>query len=1188
MQKIMQHIMEDNLEGTRGSLEFSCEQIELDLTPGALYEGTLTVYGMDGNTWGYIISSDRRMELLRQEFAGSEDTIGYRFHATCLEAGDEVKGELCFISNLGEYQLPYVVHVAEPVIRSSMGEIRNLNQFAELARNDWGEAAKLFYSPEFTGLLKGNDRKYTENYRALSARPGNLRNLEEFLAACGKKQQVHYGLREEVLTCSNPVEITELSLTVCKDGWGYTALKVETDGVFVFTEKEVVTEDDFLGNQCTIPVYIDSEQLHRGKNYGSVRLYNTCVSLEVPVRVFVGEAVGKYQAARLEKKRLLAELMDCYLQYRMKKTGNTQWLEKTGSLVERLIAADDKDVAARLFQAQLLITQERQHEGSWVLTHAMELMENQGEEDPALMAYYLYLTTLVNGDREYVRRATSQIEDIYRRNRTSWKTAWLLMYLSPEYQRDNSARWALLERQSGYGCTSPVWYLEALVTLSNNPALLRKLGEFEIQVLYYGARKEILSTELLEQMLYVISRKREYSTVLLKTLILCYKRREDTRVLQEICAQLIKGGRTDKEAFAWYELGVEKELRLTRLYEYYITAMNLEEEPEISRKALLYFAWQSSMDYEHAAYLYYYLLKNREENEDLLERYRERMERFVVDQIIREHCNKHLAYLYQELLVPAMFSDKLADSLTRLLFACGITVENSNISAVYVYRPDLLEVSRYPVVNGRTWVSLYSDKDAVILEDTEGNRYVEGVPFTLEKLMDPDPFVEMTAVYLPPDKKSDAQWNKYLWDKYRKQKSLTQDIVERGRKLMQSQSVTPFIKGRIQMRLLAHYRDDAGEAGLDEYLDSISWEILDAASRREVLVSLIQRGKMEKAYDWLIKFGPAGVDVQELVRLCCWLIDQTGAMKDAVLMEAAVYAFRQRQFNQTTLKYLAFHHMGMLEELETIRRKCRVYEIDTFELCERQLEQILLTGAPVADGMEVFRCYLRGAYRNDIVSAFLRKCAYGYLAKDQETDELIFREIVGRYEKEQPVGNMEKLACLKYFAERRPEDQDQAYVQRVFLKEMLGLGIRLGFFKKLTGCEDLIKPLLDKTIVEWRETPDTRVTIHFCICQEDGEESPMRSEELPAAPGGIFFKEFVLFHGETLRYYFTITRERQKGITQSWLIQKEESDDRCLGRFHVINEILRCGSEEKWEQMDEKLEDMYHKDYLGSSMFTMR
>ena len=58
------------------------------------------------------------------------------------------------------------------------------------------------------------------------------------------------------------------------------------------------------------------------------------------------------------------------------------------------------------------------------------------------------------------------------------------LYLSEEYNRSASGKWLFLEKQYQYGCTSPVIYLEALALLNSNPALLRKLNGFELQVLH--------------------------------------------------------------------------------------------------------------------------------------------------------------------------------------------------------------------------------------------------------------------------------------------------------------------------------------------------------------------------------------------------------------------------------------------------------------------------------------------------------------------------------------------------------------------------------------------------------------------------------------------------------------------------------------------------------------------------------
>ncbi len=1194
MQKVMQQIIEDRWEREKGALDFSCDRIDLALTPGALFEGTFTVFGNGSSgVYGWISSTDLRMECLTPSIYGSGETVSYRFHGEYLEAGDELSGEFRFVTNLGEYVLPYTVSVKEPLIRviseGAVREIEDLHYFAELARNDWEEALRLFYSDDFRRLLKGNDRKYAEAYRGLSERPGNRQNLEEFLVFCGKKPKIGYHVRQEELAVSNPTEMQELSITVCKDGWGYTRLKVSAEGDFVFTEKEVITEDDFLGNQCTVPVYIDNTRLHKGRNFGSVTFSCPGCHLEVPVRVTVGGKQGTYQSARLLREQVIIDIMEAYQQYRLKLIAGTVWLDRTAGLVERLVAMNDKDVTARLFQAQVLVMQERHHEAGWVLKHVRELMDAQEDEDASAMAYYLYLTAMVNRENEYVRKVTAQVEDLYRRNKSSWKIAWFLLFLSPEYRRNPAARWSFLEKQFRYGCTSPIWYLESLHTLQENPALLRRLGEYEIQVLYYGARRGVLGEELKEQFLYLAGRYKEFSPVLLRLLVLCYEKAADDRVLQEICVQLIRGGRIDREAFVWYELGVEKELRITRLYEYYMMAMDLNGNCPVSRKALMYFAWQSSLDYEHTAYLYSYLLRHKEEFGELILQYRERMEHFAADQILKEHINRDLAYLYREIVTPAMLTGQLAGCLSRLMFVHKITVQGGNISRVVVYRPDLSKVWSYPVVNGVAWAGIYSDRDTVLLEDTEGNRYVTGARFTKEKLLDPAYFLDMVSGFRSSEKQSEEEFDKYLWDRNRKQSRLSAEVAERGRRLIHSPEVSDFVKGRVQMRLLRHYRESEDVKGLDAFLDEISWDVLDASSRREVLPVLVQRGKMQKAFEWLKRLGPGDVNSKLLARLCVWAVQECGQSEDKVITAGAMQILRQGKCDGELLACLASSYQGLCRELDQIRKAALHHGINTRSLCERLLTQILFTGMTVEDETAVFRDYLRQGAEEQVETAYLCRCVSDYLTGGISQDELIFREIGNMHRRGEAVRSIEKLAYLKYYAEEGiiKEAEQEKYLQD-FMHEMIRKGIELSFYRKISCCEKLWKIFEDKTIVECQASPDAKVTIHYSIRQEDGSEDELKSEEMTNAGGGIFFREFVLFYGESLRYYFTKEQERKKEITQSYFLDRQEPAEGGEGRLHVINEILENGSYEDYEAVDAALENMYHKDYLSNRLFTMR
>ena len=70
-----------------------------------------------------------------------------------------------------------------------------------------------------------------------------------------------------------------------------------------------------------------------------------------------------------------AQIMKYYEDFRLRKIGTGTWLAETGKLVERMVTMDERDASARLFQAQLLITEERYNEAGWILDHAADMLE---------------------------------------------------------------------------------------------------------------------------------------------------------------------------------------------------------------------------------------------------------------------------------------------------------------------------------------------------------------------------------------------------------------------------------------------------------------------------------------------------------------------------------------------------------------------------------------------------------------------------------------------------------------------------------------------------------------------------------------------------------------------------------------------------------------------------------------------
>lgn len=1190
-EKIIGQILEGNFCYENGSLNFSCSKIELTLKRGEQREGSFCIRaprGVCAN--GTVASSDLRMECLSTEFAGADEEIFYRFHGEHLEEGDVVKGEFFVISSQGEYYLPFVAVVAYDTLNSSEGPVKNLFQFANLAKAHWAEAVKLFYEPEFAGICSGRDAQYAEVYRALSVCPGREQQVEEFLIQANKKQKVEYLLEEDQIFLEfdsqlGPETAAEHKIAIVRNGWGFTRLFVELNGSFLFTEKELLTDDDFLGNRCSLPIFIDGSKCRMGRNFGEIYLYNCYVSLTIPVTVQCGG--GRRQAGALRRKRAAAELMRLYLAFRAKKLSSEDWLRESEALVERLADRNENDAAARLLQAQILITRERYNEAGWILDHVAELLERDEKADQALKAYYLYLTTLLHPQEEYVKQATARVERLSRRDDAGWRTAWLLLYLSPDYRNSPTGRWTFLERQFAAGCTSPLLYMEAASLLNANPALLRKLGRFERQALWYAARNDLLKQEVTEQLLYLAGKAREYNTALFRTLAVLYGKQKDVRLLQEICTLLIKGGMAGSLYFSWYQAGVEERLRITNLFEYYMMSLNLREPREIPRTVLLYFSYQNNLDYAHTAYLYDYILRRQEKLGELADAYRPRMEYFVLEQIRKEHISRPLANLYNRLLQPGMIDRNTCGPLSRLLFAHLIQVEDKRLKKAYVYQPGNLQPEEYGLSDCDAWVALYGGEYTIALEDAWGNRFIPTAEYTLEKLMLPGRYQR----FLLPFPHGNPAFDIYLCGREQEEKESLRERVHRYLRVLASGRASIALRRKLYLQALRCYDEADDMRSLDDYLERIPpWE-LTAEERGQVIRYMARRGRYGLARQWLNTYGPYFVEPKALTGLIGPMMEQDNMAENPMLTAAAIYAFRREKYDGVTLAYLDRHYRGLIRQMRDIWKAARSFEVECVQLSERILVQMLYTGAFVGEKMDIFRYYVSQGAKTEVEEAFLAQCAYGYFVREKLTEKEVFQDMLKLYRQGKSLRRICKLAFVKYCAEEQETlAEESRRLAEGFLLELLAEGVHLTCFQAYSDLPQVRLEMGDKTLIEYRAAPGGRARIHYVITDGDGGSQEYTSRYMRQVCGGVYFQEFILFFGETLQYYITEEAYGQEPqLTESGARQKDDfhmAGERS--RFELINDIIVSRSMQDGDAADDLLEEYYRKDYFNGQLFRLK
>lgn len=1183
MRPEINQILEGNFIYETGNIEFSSSRIEIELEDSSVYEGEFSILAdLNGPFNGKVTTSDYRMVCHNPEFDENEAVIRFSFDASFMQPGDVEKGYFYVVSNRGEAYLSYVVSIVHKVPKSSLGSIRNLFHFANLAKSNWDEALSLFYKEEFESVFSGVDRKYFDAYKSLSKYSGNEQNMEEFLLHINKKQVVSYTPDTYQLEFENVSEILANEIMITRNGWGYTFLRIETEGDFLSVENSFLASEHFLGNYCKPLFYIHPEGLHDGNNYGRIIFSNSFTSFEVKICVKQKWGTPKRVRERRERQRLIVSLMEYYQAFRVKQISSATWLKETSRIVDRMLLNDETDTVARLFQAQILITEKRVNEAKWVLDRAEQLFVKNEETNRDLYAYYLYLTSLNSKEEAYVNKVTDMMMSMYEETPDNSYIAWFLLFLSEELSKNVYTKWSFLEEQFYKGSSSPLFYIEAFALMNSSPSLLTKLDEFEVQVLMYGAKKKIIGKELMRQFHYLLEKNKGYDSLLFKVLEKLYGMYGDDNTLTHICSMLIKGNISDNRYFKWYELAVERNLKITRLYEFYMFSVDKTSLRQLPKIIIMYFNYNSNLDYDTNAYLYACIVRFADKIGEFWDNYRPQIERFVLEQISKDRISKNLAYLYKMVSNERILNAEYANHIAPLIFAHLIKVESKEMRyCVVKSQYDKVE-EIYPIQNGQAIVYLYGSEHTISFEDVYRNRYMSSVHYVTEKLLLPAKMAKQIAPFVQECPGFDG----YMIEISKDTGSIDETQVARYERLMAAEHLKERYKQRIMVALLQYYYDNDCIEQMDEVLGMIDGGQLDTDLRCEVIRLFVLRGMNEEAYGFVRDYGISGLDIKTLMKITGRQIEENMVVRDEVLLDLAYLCFKKGKYDTNILQYLVYYFEGLSKDMRDIWQAAEAFDVDNSELCQRCLEQVLYSGAYVSDLLEIYKSYKKGYVEPELEHSFLAQWSYDYFVKDRLVTAYIFEQMASAHENYEWL-LVEKLAYIKYFAENRDALKEETRdVAIVFIRELLAESVFLPFFLEYVREVPELRVYADKVFIEYKGEPNGKAVLHYVVELGDGEGGEYCTEEMRNVYGGVYCKEFVLFYGEVLQYYIMEEIDGKAQLTESNTIQRTDiaggNDD---GRYNMLNDISISKTMQDYETLDELLEEYYKKEYLVEDLF---
>ena len=745
MKNKIQKFSKGDFQLIRPDVIFDETNLVLIIGEGEVYRGSFTMKADNGGTIrGLVYPSSFRVHFKDQGFEGNPAKVEFTYDGRGLRPGHVEEGKFTVVCSGGEYELAFTAIIEKPYVMTTYGKVQSTDDFRKLAIKDFSEAGRLFRSREFYEILKYENERTFYLYDNMRKWSLGEQAMEEFLVGIKQKECIFLTLPGEGMLFEDLNEPTKGTLTLMKNTWGYMPVRIETEGDFLKVSRSEISTEDFVGNVYEMEYVVRSEKLHGGRNYGALKFVTPYETLIYEIEILQNQ---EYDENHRVSELLIAQIIKEYVGCVAGRIERDNWVD---GAIEKMVALRKKFPLNELYQlmlAHIYLIGNKVEEAKWILENYNYNRFAIGK-DPLTNCYYLYLTAKVRGKGNHIDRVLDEIGKTYTRHQDSWPLLAMIMDLEPRYKNPYK-RLEVLEQQFQYGVHHVLFYLQAYLCYQEKPSLLKKLGVFEIQVLNFAAKYRLMTKELALYVANFASQQKNYSDAMFRILERIYKMYEEPMILNTICTLLIKGNKTQKRYFVWYQRAVDSELKIAQLYEYYMMTIdeNVSHGP-LPKSILLYFMHGNSLDYKKSAFLYASLVTYEEQAGDLYLNYREQMVAFTWDQLKKRHITESLRILYKRFCTDDEMTADRMEAMRDICYSYGISTKVPNMKCVLVIEKDgnIRQRVPYDEENGAV-IYLYDKESRIVWESVEGRHYTDSIPYETRRLFYEPRFLDMCRKY---------------------------------------------------------------------------------------------------------------------------------------------------------------------------------------------------------------------------------------------------------------------------------------------------------------------------------------------------------------------------------------------------------------------------------------------------------
>ncbi len=657
----------------------------------------------------------------------------------------------------------------------------------------------------------------------------------------------------------------------------------------------------------------------------------------------------------------ISNLIKMYIRLKQKRMNYRTWYDTSREIVEEMKEEDEGGFA--LFAEMFLCYSKEDNRALIELLWKVKSGKIKFNA-PWERASYLYFAKNSGLLPVEERNISSRLARCYREEPSDYIP--LAFYLK-DSENDNPARTLeTMEKAYDSGCNSPLMYIDAWNIIKRRETLLRRVTPFVLHMLYYVQRNGMMIESVLMRAAFLIDGGTDFDRQTFEFLKKGYEDYPGKELLEVICRYIMNGNPNRPEYHKWFREAVQSDIRMTRLYEYYMETRPEDDRSDLPLPVKIYFSYSPALGESRRAYLYSLIVENKEKDPVTYENYNDTMQIFALNALKAGRINENYAVLYSEYFTGS--EDKaVLNALAEIIFAHRIACDHPDIRAAAVCHAQAEGEEVRRIIDDKAYPCIYTPESCVLLEDSLRRRFSGSIPFSDTAIFNARKIAEQcfNAGISTPG------LHMYFCFDPEAKKELNGHTLLMYWSAAEDPEISREYRDALRAELLAFFMNTPRKEAVAPFVQKMKGLTYAQINKTDTIRLFIRFERYEDAYEIVRNFGCENIPEDLLAELITRIILDRDFEEDQDLILEALYVYRTGNAGGVILDYLCRYVIVDPDEMDDIRQNACAAEIDTYEIEERMLLFMLFIMRNTAHAKEIFDHYRNNGGRDVLCRAYI-------------------------------------------------------------------------------------------------------------------------------------------------------------------------------------------------------------------------